>query len=153
MDQDFSYWEYDTYHRLWDVCIVGAGINGLLTGISILEKAPDAKVLVIDRWFIPLGASTRNAGFSCFGSPSEILDDIAQMGEDAALSLVEKRWRGLQKLISRLQSSPARYEHNGGYEVYHRRGYDALADKILYLNRMLGEVTGNKNVFEPCEVP
>ncbi len=80
MHQDFSIWEYETYHYHWDVCIIGSGISGLSTGISILERSPGTKVLVVDRWFIPIGASTRNAGFSCFGSPSEILDDIHQMG-------------------------------------------------------------------------
>ena len=96
MMQDYSIWEYQAYHSIWDVCIIGSGINGISTGISILEKKPDARVLIVDRWFIPLGASTRNAGFSCFGSPTEILHDISTMGEDAAKSLVLKRWQGLQ---------------------------------------------------------
>ncbi|MEO5905290.1 MAG: FAD-dependent oxidoreductase, partial [Saprospiraceae bacterium] len=65
MHQDFSIWEYDAYGKVWDVCIIGSGINGISTGISILEKSPETKVLVVDRWFMPLGASTRNAGFSC----------------------------------------------------------------------------------------
>ena len=117
MHQDFSIWEHETYHNYWDVCIIGSGISGLSTGISILERRPDIKVLVVDRWFIPLGASTRNAGFSCFGSPSEILEDIRQMGEPAAVSLVSKRWKGLKKLRSRLDLKYAQYETNGGYEA------------------------------------
>ena len=100
MHQDFSIWEYEAYQTQWDICIIGSGISGLSTGISILERNPDVSVLVVDRWFIPLGASTRNAGFSCFGSPSEILDDIGKMGETPTISLIGKRWKGLQKLKS-----------------------------------------------------
>src|SRR6185503_5567697 len=113
MHQDFSIWEYEAYSIEWDLCIIGSGITGLSTGISILERRPETKVLVVDRWFIPLGASTRNAGISCFGSPTEILEDITKMGEEASLSLVGKRWRGLQKLKTRLNLQHAGYETHG----------------------------------------
>src|SRR5690242_18039415 len=118
MQQDYSNWEYEAYSIDWDICIIGSGITGLSTGISILERRPGTKVLVVDRWFIPLGASTRNAGFSCFGSPSEILADIGKMGEDASFTLVRKRWLGLQKLKTRINQQHACYETNGGYELF-----------------------------------
>jgi hypothetical protein len=63
MQQDFSFWEFETYSREWDICIIGSGITGLSTGISLLEKNPQLQILVVDRWFIPLGASTRMPGF------------------------------------------------------------------------------------------
>src|SRR5689334_8721722 len=118
MQQDFSFWEFETYSREWGVCIIGSGITGLSTGISLLEKNPQLQILVVDRWFIPLGASTRNAGFSCFGSPSEILHDIRKMGEETAVSLISKRWNGLLKLRARINTEYARYETHGGYEMY-----------------------------------
>lgn len=153
MIQDFSFWEYDTYHSIWDVCIIGSGINGCSTGISILERNPTAKVLMVDRWFIPLGASTRNAGFACFGSPSEILDDISVIGENAAISLINKRWNGLLKLKKRLENSNAQYETCGGYELYHKGEYEMVYSNLPYLNNMMEEAIGIKDVFNAVSVP
>ncbi len=153
MHQDFSIWEYDTYSTMWDVCIIGSGIYGLSTGISILEKSPQTKVLVVDRWFIPLGASTRNAGFSCFGSPSEILSDIKLMGEEKALSLVGKRWRGLQKLKKRLEGSNAQYETFGGHELYHADEFERIEPQLNYLNDLLEDVLLHQHVFSSIPVP
>ncbi|HUR31700.1 MAG TPA: FAD-dependent oxidoreductase [Saprospiraceae bacterium] len=153
MVQDFSIWEHDAYHRTWDICIIGAGINGISTGISILEKKPDSQILIIDRWFIPLGASTRNAGFACFGSPSEILDDILNIGEEQAVALVEKRWLGLQKLKSRLENSKANFEISGGYELYHEDEFERINSKLDYLNSLMQRAIGHANIFSSKDVP
>lgn len=153
MIQDFSLWEYETFHRVWDICIIGSGITGISTGISILEKKPDTHILIVDRCFIPLGASTRNAGFSCFGSPSEILDDIAHMGEEAAILLVTKRWRGLQKLQGRLSGSYAQYETHGGYELYHEEEFENIHPRLAYLNELIEHSTRISDVFNPVNVP
>lgn len=153
MIQDYSYWEYEGYHTLWDYCIIGSGINGISTGLSILEKEPAAKILIIDRWFVPLGASTRNAGFSCFGSPSEILNDISTMGEDEALKLVDMRYRGLQKLQLRLKDSNAQYERNGGYELFHADEFESVYSQLPYLNTLLEKVFDNHKVFSLAAVP
>jgi|WetSurMetagenome_2_1015567.scaffolds.fasta_scaffold61593_2 gamma-glutamylputrescine oxidase len=153
MQQDFSFWEFETHSREWDICIIGSGITGLSTGISLLEKDKNLQILVVDRWFVSLGASTRNAGFSCFGSPSEILNDIENMGEDAALSLVNKRWNGLLKLRSRIDAHYARYETNGGYELFHQPEYERVSDQLSYLNQLLEPVISYKNVFTHAQVP
>ena len=153
MQQDFSFWEFETYSREWDICIIGSGITGLSTGISLLEKNPQLQILVVDRWFIPLGASTRNAGFSCFGSPSEILHDIRKMGEETAVSLISKRWNGLLKLRARINTEYARYETHGGYEMYHPNGFEEVADQLDYLNQLLESVTSHKNVYRVVAVP
>jgi glycine/D-amino acid oxidase-like deaminating enzyme len=148
MHRDFSFWEYDTYYRMWDVAIIGSGINGLSAGISILEREPDTKVVIVDRWFIPLGASTRNAGFSCFGSPSEIADDIRTMGEEAAMSLVSQRWKGLNKLKKRLHGSLASYEENGGYELFSDDQFRDIFDKLPYINQLVSEAIELPFAFE-----
>lgn len=153
MKQDFSFWEFEAYHQRWDVCIIGAGISGISTGISLLERKPDLKVLVVDRWFISLGASTRNAGFSTFGSPSEILEDIQKMGELSAVSLVQKRYRGLEKLRSRLDLNKVRFETLGGYELFHPSQFEEIAPRLSYLNQLLEEAIGHKNLFTPSPVP
>ncbi|TAE24717.1 MAG: FAD-binding oxidoreductase [Candidatus Kapaibacterium sp.] len=111
-----SFWEYDALTRA-DVIIVGAGIMGLSTAISVKERLPTASVLVLERGILPSGASTRNAGFACFGSLTEILSDIHKNGEDATLRLVEQRWRGLQMLRQRLGDEAMSFEQHGGYET------------------------------------
>src|SRR5690606_36376949 len=109
MTQEFSYWEHDTFHEIWDVCIIGAGLTGLATGISILQKNKALRVLIVDRSFLPIGASTRNAGFACFGSPTEILSDILNYGVDAAAALVGKRFQGLEILRHRVSDGAMDY--------------------------------------------
>jgi glycine/D-amino acid oxidase-like deaminating enzyme len=132
---------------------VGGGISGVSTGISLLERNPELNVLVTDRWFIPLGASGRNAGFSCFGSPSEILDDIQTNGETAAVSLVEKRWKGLQKLRTRLDPVYTQYETNGGYELYMAEQFDVIRQQLPYLNDLLSDITRRHETFSLVEMP
>jgi hypothetical protein len=46
---------------------------------------------------LPQGASTKNAGFACFGSLSEIIDDLKSHSEEGN-STRSKRWKGLQLL-------------------------------------------------------
>ncbi|GAA2748432.1 NAD(P)/FAD-dependent oxidoreductase [Amnibacterium kyonggiense] len=46
-----------------DVCIVGAGFTGLWTAVSVLEREPDARVVVVEREFAGFGASGRNGGW------------------------------------------------------------------------------------------
>jgi hypothetical protein len=53
---------------------------GLWTAISIKEKYPEKSVLIIERNAVPMGASTRNAGFACFGSLTEVIADSEKMG-------------------------------------------------------------------------
>ena len=73
-----SYWEQKNYLD-YDLVVVGAGIVGLSTAIRYKEKFPQRSVLVMERGVFPTGASIRNAGFACFGSVTEILDDLKYM--------------------------------------------------------------------------
>lgn len=115
-NQHLSYWETQSFLS-YDVIIVGAGISGLSTAISLVEKAPSLSVLVLEKSLFPSGASTKNAGFACFGSLSELLSDIDQMSDESCLQLVKKRWRGLQKLRSRFSDRELGFEALGGYEL------------------------------------
>ncbi|MFT6324823.1 MAG: glycine/D-amino acid oxidase-like deaminating enzyme [Halieaceae bacterium] len=98
--------------------IVGGGISGLSTAISIVEKNKNVQVLILEKSVFPSGASTKNAGFACFGSISELLSDIAVMGTEKCLELVNKRWSGLQKLRARFTDDELGYEALGGYELF-----------------------------------
>lgn len=71
-----SYWERKTYFSNVDFTVVGAGIVGLNCALKLREKYPKSSIAVLERGLLPKGASTKNAGFACFGSVSELLDDL-----------------------------------------------------------------------------
>ena len=111
-----SFWERETLLEN-DIAIVGGGIVGLSAASSIKEKHPNRQVTVYERSVFPYGASTRNAGFACFGSPTEILSDIKLMGKDRARELLFKRWMGLQITRQRLSDELIDYRDLGGFEL------------------------------------
>jgi flavin-dependent dehydrogenase len=90
----FSFWEQVTWFEHVEFCIVGSGIVGLSAAIQLRRKHPKAKILVLERGVLPNGASTKNAGFACFGSLSEIVSDLKTMSEDQVIQLIENRWKG-----------------------------------------------------------
>ena len=75
---NLSYWEKDTYFSNIDVLIIGSGIVGLTAALELKSANPSRKIIVIERGFLPCGASSKNAGFSCFGSVSELLDYLTK---------------------------------------------------------------------------
>ncbi len=111
-----SFWEKNSFLN-FDIIIVGAGINGLSAACAIKEKHPERSVLILERGSWPLGASTRNAGFACFGSFAEIRDDINQNGLDKALQLIEWRVKGLEIHKRRLGDEKMGYKNTGGGEI------------------------------------
>jgi glycine/D-amino acid oxidase-like deaminating enzyme len=130
-----SFWETDSFLH-YDTIIIGAGIVGLSTAISLKEQAPHLSVLVLERGLLPTGASTRNAGFACFGSLTEILSDLERNGPDQTLAVAEKRIRGLRRLRERLGDAAMDYQSVGGYELITEREMPAL-DKIDIANELL----------------
>ena len=71
-----SYWEKKYWFPHYDFIVVGSGIVGLCCALGIKEKYPNANVCIVERGAIPNGASTKNAGFACFGTVGELLDDL-----------------------------------------------------------------------------
>jgi glycine/D-amino acid oxidase-like deaminating enzyme len=140
-----SFWEKNAWTQA-DIIIVGAGILGCSLAAELLEKKPKQNILILERGLFPTGASTRNAGFACFGSPSEILADIQLMGEDAAAQLVAQRWQGLKKLRSRFSDTQMGLENFGGYELL-AEDEKNVVEAIPYLNQLLSPLFG-KSVFE-----
>lgn len=99
---NLSYWEYDTWLADVDVTIIGSGIVGLNCALAVQQKNPKAKVLVLEKGIFPQGASTKNAGFACFGSISEILSDLRTHSETELFELVRDRKEGVDALRSLL---------------------------------------------------
>ena len=86
---DLSYWEKKEWFNNIDTLIIGSGIVGLCSAIEILKKNPHQNLLILEKGFLPQGASTKNAGFACFGSPTEILDDLKNLTEKEVISLIK----------------------------------------------------------------
>jgi len=135
-----SFWEINSYQSA-DFVIVGAGIMGCSVAVELRLKYPNAKIIVLERGTFPTGASSKNAGFMCFGSPTEILYDMNLMGEQQAVELVAQRYEGYQILHERLGNDRADVTAFGGYELILQKQRAPLAsDEINYLNERLQPV-------------
>ncbi len=113
-----SVWEQSTYFAPKDLVIVGCGFVGLWTAYEAIQKNPKLNITILERGTIPSGASTRNAGFSCFGSVSELMYDIQLMGEIAMLETVKMRYDGLQRIQNVFKAKEIDYNQWGGYELF-----------------------------------
>jgi len=150
MKMNLSYWEKTTFLSNIDVIIIGGGIVGLNAAIQLKTIQKGLKVVVIEKGFLPFGASTRNAGFACFGSISELLADLKHTSEDYVFKLVEKRWNGLQKLRNLIGDKQLQYENLGGYELFKSSDLDLFkncSSQIGYFNQYLKEITGVKETY------
>jgi len=143
-----SVWERETFFTKQDIIIIGSGLVGLWSALELKTKYPKLKITILERGFIPSGASTRNAGFACFGSPGELIHDKNLLGEDKMWSIVEMRYKGMEKMISIFSDDVIDFERCGGYEVYdHTINIDELSNHILWLNKGLASITGNGSCF------
>lgn len=135
-----SYWELKNWFSNVDYTVVGSGIVGLHAALRLREKFPDSKILVLEKGMLPHGASTKNAGFACFGSISEIIDDLKSHTEQVVISLIEKRWQGLQLLRKRLGDSVIDFKPYGGYELFlneDESSYTECMSKLSFINEIL----------------
>lgn len=130
-----SYWERRSFLQ-YDFIIIGSGIVGISTALSLRERASAATILVLERGVLPSGASTKNAGFACIGSLTELLDDLAHLPEEEVLQLVSMRLRGLQRLRDRAGDQSLGYETAGSYELIREEEVAAL-DHLEEINALL----------------
>lgn len=146
----FSYWEQRNWFEKNDLVIIGSGITGLSAAYFIRQKFPQWKILVLEEGVLPHGATTRNAGFSCFGSLSELADDMDRNGEENMLATVKRRWSGLKALQVLHDPAAIGYENYGGYELY-MPGDEAVLEQSLLqmetINDLLYRHLGLKEVF------
>ncbi len=145
-----SFWEQDTFLKKADLAIIGSGIVGLNAALQYRVLHPNARIVVLERGTLPTGASTRNAGFACFGSPTELLDDLQQHSEAEVWDLVRERWEGLQRMRAKLNARQLGYVHHGGYEVFRAEeeaSFQACKAQLDYFNAKFQEITGWQGVF------
>lgn len=135
-----SYWEISEYLKGIDLLVIGGGIVGLTTAIYYKRKNPKAKVSVIEKGTLPSGASTKNAGFACFGSLSELLADLEDNSIDDVFNLVDERISGLNALRELLSDKQLGYEACGGFELFTQNDaelFEKCVDLIPEANRQL----------------
>jgi len=145
-----SYWEKTSFFAPCDIVIAGGGFVGLWSAYYLKKNHPGLRITMIERGLIPTGASTRNAGFACFGSVTELVKDAATMGEDTMLSLVEMRFRGLSRITRLFRKKEIDYARVGGYELIspaQEQQYQDLGDQMHHLNKLLSKITGEKKTF------
>lgn len=143
-----SYWEKQSLLQ-YDYIVIGSGIVGLSTAISVKEAAPTARVLVLERDVLPTGASTKNAGFACIGSLTELLADLRTMEEAAVLSLLQMRYEGLRLLRERIGDAAMDYREQGSYELIGEQEMPAL-EELDHVNDLLRPLLGG-NAFTPVQ--
>ncbi|MFT4762565.1 MAG: gamma-glutamylputrescine oxidase [Paraglaciecola sp.] len=146
-----SFWENEVFYQQADFIIIGSGIVGLNAAIHLKESSPESRVVVLERGTLPIGASTRNAGFACFGSLSELLDDLKTQSEEEVLALVEKRWRGLQRLRERVGDKNLDFKQWGGYELFEEKeatAFNKCVERVDDFNEKLAVIISNKKTFQ-----
>ena len=135
-----SYWELKNWFTNVDYTIVGSGIVGLHAALRLRERFPESKILVLEKGMLPEGASTKNAGFACFGSLSEIINDLKSHSEQEVINLIQKRWQGLQLLRKRLRDDTLDLKPFGGYELFLEKDtniYEECLRKLPFINELL----------------
>lgn len=130
-----SIWERNHLTH-YDYIIIGGGIVGLSTAYYLKQKNPAVTVVILERGLLPSGASTKNAGFACMGSLTEILDDLTTSSEDEVLELFLLRKKGLDRLHSILPAEKTGYKTNGSYELIFESQKSCL-EKMDYCNALL----------------
>ncbi len=157
MNKDFnhSYWESSSYFYAYDLIVIGAGIVGLSTAIAYKTRHKKARVLVLEKGSLPEGASTKNAGFACFGSAGELLDDLQQAEDTTTVwDTVKMRWQGLTLLRSRLGDKALDYQPWGGYELFsENKEWEPVQAALQDLNAGIKQTIGLSACYTSVTAP
>lgn len=148
--KDWSFWEKELYINNLNFVVIGAGIVGYSTALQLKKKHPNSKILILERGILPTGASTKNAGFTCFGSPTEIQSDIDKMGVAEVGAIIEKRWKGLEILMDTVGKDTIDYQNNGSFEIFktsEKELFDKTVSQIDDLNKIIFQVIGKENTY------
>lgn len=104
---------------------------GMSTALHLKRARPDASVRLLERSPLSSGGTTRNAGFACFGSAGEWLDDLDAIGPHALEALIRMRAEGLAELIGLLGAEVLGLRWTGGWELLTDSPDDrSLAERI-----------------------
>src|SRR5882757_3603626 len=146
-----SVWEKESFFAPADIVIAGSGLVGLWSAYYLKRSNPSLSITIVERGIIPTGASTRNAGFACFGSLTELVADAQKMGEDHMLELVEMRYKGLKRIAKLFPEKDTGFERYGGYELIAgdpEADVNELRSNIDWLNRRLKKIVKQQKTFQ-----
>ncbi|TGE26568.1 NAD(P)/FAD-dependent oxidoreductase [Hymenobacter metallicola] len=152
---NLSYWEHQSFLQGFDIVVVGGGIVGLTAAIYARQRRPKARIAVLERASLPDGASTKNAGFACFGSISELLEQEKKSGTAALLAVVQARWEGLELLRTLVGDDALQYEAVGGYELFRPADMELATicrQHIPYFNDLLAPMIGTEPIYRDASI-
>jgi len=129
-----SFWESPS--TSFDIVIIGAGFLGSWTAYE-LSKEKKLSIAVIEASSLSHGASTKNAGFACFGSATELGVDIKLLGVNKSLEITNKRLNGIRKIRTVLGDSAISFDNCGGYEIFLQNDTIPSETHIQELNELL----------------
>ncbi len=149
VQSNLSYWEKNNFFTA-DVIIIGSGIVGLNAAITLKSLNPKIDVLILERGFLPSGASTKNAGFACFGSISELIEQEKLCGTAGLHQLISKRWKGLLKLRNLLGDEHISFKNHGGFELFKPQQAELASNcvaKLSHFNTLIEDIVLQKNTY------
>ena len=144
---ELSFWERKAYLIDIDFAIIGSGIVGMSTAIFLKKRFPSAKITILERGYLPSGASTKNAGFACFGSPTELFDDLQKNKEDQVWETFLLRYQGLNTLFSLVEKERVNYKACASWDLITNNQSDLPTDFIDYLNSKSNSLINEPNVY------
>ncbi|MCB0738199.1 MAG: FAD-binding oxidoreductase [Bacteroidetes bacterium] len=146
----WSFWQIQELNKNYDLTIVGAGFTGLHTAIAFKRKYPKASVLIVDQGLGVNAASNRNAGFACFGSPTELLANYQHLGRDAALTMAQKRREGIE-FLAHTYGKACDYVPVTSHELFldAKHDFEHVVSELKLLNADLKSVGFATETFKP----
>lgn len=148
-----SFWESDSLFKPYDLLVIGAGITGLSSALFFKQRYPGSRVCVLEKGFIPQGASTRNAGFACIGSVTELMDDLDKVPEKELKQRLADRINGLTLLKKVLGKEAIQYNQCGGYEIFTSQNtYRNALRNLSRVNNWLHDIGQEETVYHKRQV-
>lgn len=147
---DLSFWEKQAITEGIDFAVIGGGIVGIACAVELRKLHPKAKIVLLERGYLSTGASTKNAGFACFGSVTELADDLKTMSEAAVWDTVAMRFEGLKRLQERFSPQKIGLKINGSWDLltqHEATSKQIFDDQIPYFNEQIKRITGKDNCF------
>jgi glycine/D-amino acid oxidase-like deaminating enzyme len=138
-----SFWEYEYFFANKDIVIIGAGLTGLSAAIHLKKLLPQKNILVVEKALLGTMATTRNAGFICIGSPTELAGDIDAYGSDHVFELLQLKARGINTLLQLGRKKNIGYASVKAYELFDSNSpLEKVAHRLDELNIIIKAATG-----------
>lgn len=145
---ELSFWEKLSYFEKIDFLIIGSGIVGMSTALYLRRKHNDARIVIMERGYLPTGASSKNAGFTCFGSPTELYDDLKNIDENTVWDTFSNRYHGLKSLFDLVDKTTFDYEPCKSWDLIENGVKNDIDNEFIeYINTKSKEITGISNIY------